>query len=114
MQRCLSMVFSIAALALVMSQPAAAAKDDRYSYCHGYIKKALGELPIEGLDRNDMWLAWNVTVQKTIIDGNLNKDRYQAGRDDFSAQMAASNAAAMEDVVEGDCELGKNPTWVWW
>ena len=114
MRRHIATILSIVALALVASQPAAAAKDDRYSYCHGYIKKALGELPIEGLDRNDMWLAWNVTVQKTIIEGNLNKDRYQAGRDDFSAQMTASNAAAMEDVVEGDCELGKNPTWVWW
>ena len=114
MHRRLSLVLPIVAAVALASLPAAAAKEDRYSYCHGYIKKALGELPIEGLDRNNMWLAWNVTVQKALIEGELNKDRYQAGRDDFSQQMASSNVAAMEDVVEGECELGKNPTWVWW
>ena len=114
MRRRIATTLSIVTLALAAAQPAVAANDDRYSFCHGYIKKALGELPIEGIDRNDMWLAWNVTVQKTIIEGELNKDRYQAGRDAFSSQMAAGNTAAMEDVVEGDCEMGKNATWVWW
>ena len=114
MRRRLTLILSVIAAAVVLAQPASAAKEDRYSYCHGYIKKALGDFPIDGLDRNDMWLAWNVTVKKTIIEGDLNKDRYQAGRDDFSQQAAAGNLAAMEDVVEGDCELGKNPTWVWW
>jgi hypothetical protein len=109
--RCLPVL----ALALLAVNPATAAdKQGQYSFCHGYIKKALGELPIEQLDRNDMWLAWNVTVKKTIVEGELDKSRYQAGRDAFSQQLAAGNTAAMEAVVEGDCELGKNPTWRWW
>ena len=74
----------------------------------------MGEFPIKELDRNDMWLAWNVTVKKTIVDGELNKQRYQAGREAFSQQLASGNTGAMEDVVEGECELGKNPTWRWW
>jgi hypothetical protein len=110
---------SLSLSALVLSTalaagPVTAADNTSYSFCHGYIKKALGELPIKQLDRNDMWLAWNVTVKKAIIESELNKDRYQAGRDAFSQQMAAGNITAMEDVVGGECELGKNPTWRWW
>jgi hypothetical protein len=114
MHRRLAIVLSIVAANLLASLPVSAAKEERYSYCHGYIKKALGALPIEELDRRDMWLAWNVTVKKALIEGEVNKERYQAGRDDFSRQLASNNVAAMEDVVEGECELGQNPTWVWW
>lgn len=102
-------------LAALAANPATSADEQaRYSFCHGYIQKALGELPIKELDRNDMWLAWNVTVEKTIIEGELNKERFQAGRDAFSQQLASGNTGAMEEVLEGDCELGKNPTWRWW
>jgi hypothetical protein len=94
--------------------PVTAADTASYSFCHGYIKKALGELPLDELDRNNMWLAWNVTVKKAIIESELNKERYQAGRDAFSQQMAAGNISAMEAVVNEECELGKNPTWRWW
>ena len=98
----------------LLAGTAVAADDGRYSFCHGYVKKALGELPIKGTDRNDMWLAWNVTVRKTIIEGEVDQGRYQAGRDAFSQQQAANDLDAMEDVLEGQCELGKNPTWRWW
>lgn len=113
MHRRLAMVLTII-VAAQASLSVYAADKGRYSYCHGYIKKALGALPIEGLDRKDMWLAWNVTVKEALIEGEVDKARYQAGRDDFSQQLAANNLAAMEDVVEGECELGKNPMWVWW
>ena len=105
----------IAAVSTILAASGAvAANPDRDSFCHGYIKKALGEAPIEGLNRNDMWLAWHETVQTTLIVDQLNKSRYQEGRDTFSRQMAAQDIEAMEDVVEGDCELGQNPTWRWW
>ncbi len=102
------------AAALLAATGASAADTDRDSFCHGYIKKALGELPIEGVNRNDMWLAWHETVQTTLIVDQLDKSRYQEGRDTFTQQLAANNVEAMEDVVEGDCELGQNPTWRFW
>ena len=84
------------------------------SWCHGYIKKGLGEFPIEGLDRNNMWLAWNETVRAVVVEGDVDQGSYQAGRDAFAQQQSANNVQAMIDVTNGRCELGKNPTWVWW
>jgi hypothetical protein len=111
MRRRLALCLTIAFLAPLS---AAAADSGKYSYCHGYIQKALGAFPIENLDRNGMWLAWNVTVKEVLIAGTLDKDRFQAGRDDFSQQLASSNFAAMEDVVDEECDLGENSSWVWW
>jgi len=101
-------------LALVLPLPVQAEDSQRASFCHGYIKKALGELPIEGVDRRNMWLAWHETVQTALISGEIDKAEYQRGRDSFSSQFTAKDYAAMADVVDGRCELGKNRTWRWW
>ena len=101
-------------LALVLPLSAQSADSQRASFCHGYIKKGLGELPIEGVDRRNMWLAWHETVKTALIRGEIDKTEYQRGRDSFSAQFAAEDYAAMTDVVDGRCELGKNRTWRWW
>lgn len=104
----------LVAAALCVPSLALAEDSQRASFCHGYIKKALGELPIEELDRGNMWLAWHETVQTALIADKLDKTQYQRGRDRFSSQLAAGDVSAMEDVVEGECELGKNRTWRWW
>lgn len=106
-------LFVVLSLSLT-NAPAMAEDPGSASYCHGYIKKALGALPVDGLDRNDMWLAWNETVRLTIVEGEIDKTRYQAGRDAYSAQAAAGNVEAMREVTNGECELGKNPIWRWW
>lgn len=102
----------VLALCLALGAGNVMAKGD--SWCHGYIKKALGEFPVEGLNRNDLWLAWNETVRQTIIEGNLNQESYQAGRDTFQQQFEAGNFAAMEETSDDECDLGRNSTWVWW
>jgi hypothetical protein len=99
-------------LCLSLGAGQAMAKGD--SWCHGYIKKALGEFPVEGFNRNDLWLAWNETVKQTIIADNLSEDAYQAGRDTFQQQLEANDVAAMNETSDDECDFGRNSTWVWW
>jgi hypothetical protein len=87
---------------------------DLASFCHGYIQKGLGEYPVEGVDRNAMWLSWNEVIPVTLFEGQKNEPSYQQGRDTFGEQLAANNVSAMQDVVEDDCDQGYNPLWRWW
>jgi len=84
------------------------------SFCHGYIRKALGEFPVDGLDRHNLWLAWNETVKLLLIEGELDQGQNQAGRDLFSQQLASNNVAGMVETSDEECNLGRNSTWVWW
>ena len=102
----------ILTLCLVLGTGNVMAKGD--SWCHGFIIKALGEFPVERLNRNDLWLAWNETVKETIIMGQLNPEKYQAGRDSFQQQFEANNVGAMIDASDDECDMGRNSTWVWW
>jgi len=105
-------------LAAVFTLPSVAtlAEDEEqsYSWCRGYAVQALGALPVAGLSRTDLWLAWNETVQYTIINGELNEAEYTAGREKFSRQLAANNVAAMIETSDENCDLGRNSLWVWW
>ncbi len=94
--------------------PQASADAARDSFCHGYIRKALGETPIDGVDRRNLWLAWHETVQTALIEGRLQSDEAERGEALFASQLADADSVAMEGVVEGKCELGKNRTWRWW
>ena len=115
MSRSIAVFFSLLLSCALSLSPLALAEDSQQaSFCHGYIKKALGELPIAELDRGNMWLAWHETVQTALINDSLDKTAYQRGRDSLASQYAAGEVAAMEEVVEGECELGKNSTWRWW
>ncbi|MEP5765966.1 MAG: hypothetical protein ABJ308_15325 [Halieaceae bacterium] len=91
-----------------------AADDVSDSWCNGYIRSALGALPVDGLNRNNLWLAWNETVNSAIIAGQLDKKDSQAGYDAFSQQLASNNVQAMIDTSDDQCDLGRNSTWVWW
>ena len=79
------------------------------SFCHGYIHKGLGEYPVDGVDRNAMWLSWNEVVETTLFEGQKDETSYQQGRDRFAEQLAANNVSGMQDVVEDDCDQGYNP-----
>lgn len=82
---------------------------DLASFCHGYIQKGLGEYPVDGVDRNAMWLSWNEVIATTLFDKQKDEPSYQQGRDRFAEQLAANNVAGMQDVVENDCDQGYNP-----
>ena len=101
-------------LATVLSLGAVNALAEGDSWCRGYVIKALGEFPIQGFDRNDLWLAWNETVRDTLGAGVLNVDKYQSGRDSFQRQFEANNVAAMIETSDEECDQGRNSTWVWW
>ncbi len=94
--------------------PAASFADEDYSWCQGYVVGALGEFPVKGLSRTNLWLDWNVIVAETLGANKLNPDRYQAGRDHFTRLHHDSNAQAIIETSEEDCALGRNPGWIWW
>ena len=97
---------------LLFASTSACAEED-YSWCQGYIVKALGEFPVKGLARVNLWLDWNVIVAETIGKG-LNQERYQAGRDYFSRLNQEDNVQGIIDTSEEDCAMGRNPGWLWW
>ena len=70
--------------------------------------------PIDGVNRNAMWLSWNEVVQITLVEGEMDQASYQEGRDTFSEQLAANNVSAMQSVVDHDCDQGENHLWRWW
>lgn len=92
----------------------ACAGDEDYSWCQGYIVKALGEFPVKGLSRVNMWLDWNQIVGETVVNDSLNQDRYQAGRDHFSSLREAGDVQGLINASEEDCAVGRNPLWLWW
>ena len=94
--------------------PAASFAEEDYSWCQGYVVGALGEFPVKGLSRINLWLDWNVIVAETLGANDLNQDRYQAGRDHFARLHHESNARAIIDTSEEDCAVGRNPGWIWW
>jgi hypothetical protein len=110
-------ILSIALLALAgafSGCSSTSAPAESASFCHGYIQKSLGEMPIEGVDRNLLWLSWNEVVKSTIFEDALVEPGFKEGRDTFSRQLAANDVAAMEEYTEGECDLSSNPLWVWW
>ena len=90
------------------------ADDEDYSWCQGYVVKALGEFPVDGLNRTHLWLAWNTTVDNTIATANLNQASYQAGRNRFDELYHLGDSAAIQAVTEERCNLGREPGWRWW
>jgi hypothetical protein len=102
----------IAACLLVLPGFVHANEDN--SWCQGYVVKALGEFPVEGLSRVSLWLDWSAIVDETIAVGELDKSQYQAGSDHFSKLHSAGDTAGIIDVSEQRCALGRNPGWVWW
>ncbi|MCZ6828526.1 MAG: hypothetical protein O7F73_02865 [Gammaproteobacteria bacterium] len=93
---------------------AAASADEDYSWCQGYIVKALGEFPVKGLSRVNLWLVWNEIVSETVVSNSLNQARYQTGRDHFSRLRDENNVQGIIDVAEQDCAVGRGPGWLWW
>jgi hypothetical protein len=101
----------IAALFLCCSTASA---DRDYSWCQGFIVKALGEFPVNGLSRVNLWLDWNEIVSETAVNNSLNQERYQAGRDQFSRLNEAGDAQRIIETSNEDCAIGRNPGWLWW
>jgi hypothetical protein len=87
------------------------AKDKDNSFCRGFIIKALAAESLEGVSKVDLWLGWDAVVARTGGGENLNKSEYQAGRDTFDKDFAAGNTAAIADIRDGDCDMGRNSAW---
>ncbi len=105
------------ALLLVSLWIASTAAAEEYgweSFCHGYIFQALADRPVQGLDRTGLWLSWNETVRLTVSAGQLDANRFQAGRDAYAAQAAANDAEGIRETAGGKCGLGRNSLWRWW
>ena len=84
------------------------------SWCQGYVVEALGEFPVQDLSRVNLWLDWSAIIDETITTGNLDKNNYQAGRDEFNKLHAAGDASGIINTSEERCALGRSPGWVWW
>jgi hypothetical protein len=91
-----------------------ASADEDYSWCQGFIVKALGEFPVAGLSRTRLWLDWNTIVDETVVNSSLNPERYQAGRDHFSRLNAEGNISRIIETSEEDCAVGRSKLWAWW
>ena len=109
-----TLVFAIMTVAALGGCASSVTDVEQASFCHGYIQKGLGEYPVDGLDRNAMWLSWNAVVPLTVYEGQKEPDSYQRGRDTFGRQLAANDVGAMEEVMDNDCDQGENSTWRWW
>ncbi len=108
----IALLTTSAALAGCASSPAT--DSHLASFCHGYIQKGLGELPVQGVDRNAMWLSWNEVVPTTLFAGQMDQASFQEGRDRVSNQMAMADVDGIEDIMEDECDQGDNPLWRWW
>ena len=100
--------------ACLLALPGIIHANEDNSWCQGYVIKALGEFPVKGLSRTNLWLDWNAIVAVTIAAGKRDQTKYQAGRDQFSTLQAAGNARGIIDTSEERCALGRSPGWVWW
>ena len=94
--------------------PMAVADDEDYSWCKGYVVKALGEFPVQGLSRINLWLDWNASVEQTQYGETLDENRYQAGRNEFMRLHNAGDTQGMIDTSEEECAIGRTKGWVWW
>ncbi len=93
---------------LLLSATSSWAKTDDSSFCRGFIVMALNAESIEGVAKIDLWLGWDATVANTGGDKQLNESAYQAGRDRFDGLFSAGNTAAVADLRDDDCDMGRN------
>ena len=108
------MIIRLVLLSSLLFGSAATMADEDYSWCQGFIVKALGEFPTEGLSRTNMWLDWSEIVSQTIGEKTLDPAQYQAGRDHYTQLQANSNFQAIVDASEEQCAVGRSPLWLWW
>jgi hypothetical protein len=80
----------------------------QYSYCKGFVVAALGALPVESLSRTQLWLAWNAINRDGIPPATPANDEYSRGRDHFDQLLAGGDLAALRQVADEDCALGRN------
>ena len=114
MRRTVSIALLTTAAALAGCSSSPVTDSHLASFCQGYIKKGLGEYPIDDVDRNAMWLSWNEVVQETLYGGELDQPSYERGRATFGEQMAANDVLAMQATISSDCDQGENHLWRWW
>jgi hypothetical protein len=93
---------------LLLSATSSWAKNDDNSFCRGFIVMALAAESVDGIAKIDLWLGWDATVAKTGGDNQLNESEYQSGRDKFDSLYAAGNSAALADLRDDDCDMGRN------
>ena len=108
------MTHRILLVAVLFFNCSAASAETDYSWCQGFIIKALSEFPVKGLSRVNLWLDWNEIVSENLVSGNVDQERYQAGRDHFSRLNQEGNAQGIIETSDTDCAVGRNPGWVWW
>ncbi len=114
MRRIVSVSLLSAAAMLAGCSSTATTDGDIASFCHGYIQKGLGEIPLDGVDRNAMWLSWNEVVPTTLHAGEMDQASFQQGRDRVSQQWAANDVDGIQEVMGDDCDQGANALWRWW
>jgi hypothetical protein len=108
-----TLVISLLSVALLVPLAAQADGKDN-AFCRGFIIKALAAFPIEGVSRVDLWLGWDAVVTRTGMDAGLSGPEYDAGREAFETHFNAGDMAALVDIRDGRCDMGRNSGWVWW
>lgn len=79
---------------------------ERIDYCRGFLLKGLGEFPVEGLSRTQLWLAWNEVINATSLERDRKMDEVEAGKAFFTSMLDSGDIQAILDEADTTCAMG--------
>jgi hypothetical protein len=108
MRRLLLALFlvGISAPTLAWQWPWQDTPEQRVEYCMGFLMRSLGDFPVEGLSRVQLWLAWNEVMKEVPVGHDSQHPEFQAGKAFFNDMLAAGNTQAILDQADGACAMG--------
>lgn len=80
--------------------------EQNVEYCMGFLMRSLGDFPVEGLSRVQLWLAWNEVMKEVPVGHDSQHPEFQAGKAFFNDMLAAGNTQAIVDEADGACAMG--------
>ena len=108
MNRCIYLMLLSVALAMPAHSyewPWQSQQDVRYGYCKGFVMAALSQSQLGDTSRIDLWLTWNHILR---VEGTINEQEFQQGRDRLSALIASDDFGAIREVADEECYVGRN------
>ena len=80
--------------------------EQRTEYCMGFLMRSLGDFPVDGLSRVQLWLAWNVVMKDVPVGHDGENPEFLAGKAFFNDMLAAGNTQAIVDEADETCAMG--------
>jgi hypothetical protein len=80
--------------------------EPRIEYCMGFLMRSLGDFPVEGLSRVQLWLAWNEVMKEVPVGHDGGNPEFLAGKAFFNDMLAAGNTQAIVDEADETCAMG--------